>query len=171
VVKDQRATNIPKEIKKFMYEFVAVLCGRNVMVEGQQTRIALINGLISVILMQLVATWFGEDVYVYYFVLLKYMISWLLVGGLFGCFVVVATFGRFRPDPYPKTRAWPNGPYLNPILRVSREFCCAFVSLFVPLNDHGMDILMQMYNNSFGLVAGFIIFTIMYYMEDSRRMK
>ena len=41
----------------------------------------------------------------------------------------------------------------------------------MPLNDHGKDILMQMYNNSFGLVAGFVIFTIMYYIEDSRRMK
>ncbi|KAI8913483.1 hypothetical protein EDD86DRAFT_179589, partial [Gorgonomyces haynaldii] len=118
-----------------MYEFVAAIAGRNIFYEGEVNQTSLMNGLIGTLFIQGVASYYNEMVEMYWFIFFKYGGAYFASTLLFGALTWLITLGKYRPDPFPRTRAWPNGPHLNPVFRVLRDAVCVYFSVFWPLTE------------------------------------
>lgn len=118
-----------------MYEFLGAVTGRAMMKEGQPNNEAITGLIIGIAAMQATAYYTGEDVYIYWFVMLKYTAIWFFSSLVCGLLAVILGFGKFKSDFNPKSSAWPGGPHIHPMLQGIREIVSGIMAVFYPFDN------------------------------------
>lgn len=150
-----------------MHEAIGALCARNIMAEGAVTRMALINAIFGLFLMQASAYFFNVDIQRFHFVFFKFVLVWVASSLAMGALVYIVTLGKFTVDHRPASRAWPNGPHLNPLFRVIRDLLSSIIGIFIPTTDYGAAILYELLHHQTQTLLGFCaMFLVGYFIED-----